>query len=77
MTKKYCEPTWWLYGVPNTEEAVQLCQILGAGNFHFGHEQPNNNPNATFWPYLDVCESVSDSKKLLVEILLGNSIVKD
>jgi hypothetical protein len=72
------EPTWWLYGgVPNAKEAVQLIEILGAENFHFGHKQPNNNPNAAFWPYLDVDKSVSDSKKLLVEILLHDKIVKD
>jgi hypothetical protein len=71
------EPTWWLWSFLNADETVQLIEILGAENFHFGHKQPNNNPNAAPWPYLDVDESVSDSKKLLVEILLGDKIVKD
>ena len=71
------EPTWWLWSLLNTDETVQLCQILGAENFHFGHKQPNNNPNAALWPYLDLDESVSDHKKLLVEMMLSDRIVKD
>ena len=71
------EPTWWLWSLLNPDETVQLIQILGAENFHFGHKQPNNNPNAALWPYLDLDESVSDHKKLLVEMMLSDRIVKD
>lgn len=77
MTKTYNEPTWWLYGTPSADETVQLIQILGAENFHFGHKQPGDNPDAAIWPYLNVDESVSDHKKLLIEMLLSKKIVKD
>ena len=71
------EPTWWLYGLPNEKQTTQLNQILGEGNFVFGHKQPNGNINAVFWPYLDVIITLTDNKKLLVEMLLGNLVVRD
>ena len=77
MTNKYHEPTWWLSSLPDPREVIQLIELLGDENVHFGHKQPNNNPNAVFWPYLDLDKSVSDSKKMLVEILLSKKIIKD
>jgi hypothetical protein len=71
------EPTWWLYGFPDEKQTTQLNQILGEGNFVFGHKQPYGNIHATFWPYLDVVITLADNKKLLVEMLLGDLVVRD
>jgi hypothetical protein len=71
------EPTWWLWRIPDEKQKAQLNQILGEGNFVFGHKQPRGNINATFWPYLDVIITLTDNKKLLVEMLLGDLVVRD
>jgi hypothetical protein len=71
------DPTWWLWRIPDEKQKAQLTQILGEGNFVFGHKQPHGNIHAVFWPYLDVIITLTDNKKLLVEMLLSELIAKD
>jgi hypothetical protein len=71
------DPTWWLWRIPDEKQKAQLTQILGEGNFVFGHKQPHGNIHAVFWPYLDVIITLTDNKKLLVEMLLGDLVVRD